>query len=197
MWEGERSNHSEAERYYEEAIALASEIGDGELVSISMINLGVTANEQGDIDRAASLYDEARLISRDLGALEDSALATLNLAECHRVLGRIDEAAATVSEGLSLVRELETERTALQGLLLTAVISWARGQVSDDVARLIGAADALRDRLGESLAPDADLLAEAEQLEVALGRERYERAVAEGRAMSLAAAVDAALASLD
>ena len=163
MWEGERSNHAEAERHYEEAISLAGEMGDRELVSISMINLGVTLEEQGDIDRAASLFDESRRISRELGALEDSALATLNLAECHRVQGRVDEAAAAASEGLSLVRELETERTALQGLLLAAVISCARGEFSDEVARLVGAADALRDRLGESFGPDANLVAEAER----------------------------------
>jgi predicted ATPase len=197
IWAGEGQDYFESERRYEEAIAIARETGRRELVGITFNNLSVNASRQGDIERAVLLLDDARVISRELGALEDLAVETLNLAECLRLLERWDEAAEVAAEGLTLARELDSDRATLQGLEIIAAVELGRGDSGSATARLVGAADALRERLGEAVDRDLDVEAKAEQLAGRLGRETYERALREGRAMSMQEAVDVALASID
>jgi predicted ATPase/class 3 adenylate cyclase len=197
IWAAEGQDYLESERRYEEAIAIARETGRRELVGITFNNLSVNATRQGDIERAVSLLDDARVISRELGALEDLAVETLNLADCLRRLERWDEAAEVAAEGLTLARELDSDRATLQGLEIIAAVELGRGDRGSATARLVGAAYALRDRLGEAVDRDIDVEAKAEQLAGRLGRETYERALREGRAMSMQEAVDVALASID
>jgi predicted ATPase/class 3 adenylate cyclase len=199
IWASQEGDYAASARQNEEAIAIASETGNRELVGIALNNLGVNASLEGNVEQAATFFDRARVISRELGAVEDLALETLNVAECFRVLARVDEAAGVASEGLALAREIESERAILQGLEVVVAIQHARGMEARDIARIFGAAEALRDRLGEAPAQEyeADLESIADRLEATLGHDGYEIALREGRVLPLDAVVDAALASLD
>lgn len=196
IWAGGERDYARSTARYEEAIAIAHETGSRELVAIALNNLGVNAADWGDHARAAALFEDARVISRELDAHEDVALETLNLASALCMVGRIDDAADEAFDGLSLALELESDRAVLLGLLVVLEIQSARGD-RDGSARLVGSIETLRDRLGEAAESSGALEETIEQLVATLGREQYEIALGQGRAMSLETVVDTALASLD
>jgi non-specific serine/threonine protein kinase len=119
-------------------------------------------------------------------------LGNLSYAALHQ--GDYERAEALVREGLALLWELESKYFVNFGLEVSAGPAAAKGQ-PERAARLLGAAEALREAMGLGLQPadqfeiDRYEAAAREQLDEAT----FEAAWAEGRAMTLEEAVAYAL----
>jgi len=197
LWASEVGNFDEATNLYQEAIAMAREAGDRKLVGIAINNLGVVAMQQGDFVRAAPLFEEALAISRVLGTLDEIPLETLNLASCLHHTGRSREAAEAAKEGLAMAREVGNLTSLGYGFFLLGEFACRQGRADVHAARLLGVAETLRNRVGEGLKDDAELLETmVKGLVSALGDEGFAKAFAQGKALSLDEAVEYAL-SLD
>lgn len=183
-------------RLTERAIAASREVGDRGLTAIGLNNLGSTALTRQDYASAAGLFEEALLISRDLGTSDMVATETINLAWCLHFMERLDEAANAARDGLLLACQVENFRSIPDGLVLAGALALRRGS-AEAGARLVGAAGAVTDHVGDVPEDDTTLRLTVEDLVGALGGDRYAAAVAEGRAMPLDDAVAYALASLD
>ncbi len=151
-------------------------------------HLGHAAQLRGDYQRAAELHQESLAIFRSLGD-QNVGLpwAYHSLGETALGLGRLDEAARYLAQGLTISRRLSDQACiawCLAGLGSVASLD----EEPERAARLWGAAEALRQKIGCRTAPAA--------------RATYERAVALARAQlgeeAFAAAWDAGAAlSLD
>jgi DNA-binding CsgD family transcriptional regulator len=120
------------------------------------IELAEVAVLDGKPDRARSLIDDAMTCARALGDGWLLARATLALARAERIAGDLERARRLAHDALGLQRDGGYQLAAIASIETIAALLITRG---DHVpgARLFGAADAARDRLGSVRHP-ADVL---------------------------------------
>jgi predicted ATPase/DNA-binding CsgD family transcriptional regulator len=131
----------------EESLAAFRELEDVEGIGLCHLHLGLIALSQGDPAKAQPLLEECLVICRGLGDLRTIAKAVCFLGDAASALS--DHAAARTlhEESLSLSIELGDRwisAVSLEGLARTAVAT----RQPEAAARLLGAADALRDATG-------------------------------------------------
>jgi predicted ATPase/DNA-binding XRE family transcriptional regulator len=193
----DRGDFDGAEGYLVESLALKRRSGDRAGVAISLHNLADTARARGQYERAAVLIEESLALSRALDlkpaiaqSLHTAGLVALRRGELGRVAAYLDESLrlCTATEGRAVVP------LCLEALAETLTASGdARGG-----ARLLGAAEAVREDIGAPLALadrtalDATLAAIRDRL----SDESFEAAWDAGRALTIeqasAAGLDAA-----
>jgi non-specific serine/threonine protein kinase len=164
-------------------------------LAFAQINAGNVARERGDVDTAVGLYEEAMAI---LGGIGETWLLSLPLRYLARLAlerGDFARAAALQRESLIRLQEPEERWFLSQAFDDLAVIAAAEGH-HRRAARLLGASEALREAIGAPVHPSLRGIYERT---VAAAREGLGAAVfaagwAEGRALSLAAAIVEALA---
>jgi predicted ATPase/transcriptional regulator with XRE-family HTH domain len=184
---------------YEEALALLRELGDWPQVGIVLSNLGVMSYTQGNPARAAMLFEKALAIYHRVGERWHIIMTTGHLADVALGQGDLRRGAALYAECLALARAAGMQPQSARGLEGLAYVAMQASPAGDPglAARLLGAAAALAaggwtpmriesDRMGRILAATR----------VALGEAAFAAAWAEGRALSLDAAVDLALESI-
>jgi DNA-binding CsgD family transcriptional regulator len=138
--------------FYEEALALHRATSDQGDVGGALANLGLTVGLTGDYARAASLLEEAITLCDSAGEQRTAAIARLSLGEVVRMQGEPMRAALLLADALGRFQRMGDTTGGIaecwEGLAGVAA-------TSDPVraARLLGAADALRERLGHPLAP--------------------------------------------
>ncbi len=190
----DHGDHASARALCEESLTIRRELGDKQGVAISLNNLGVVAYRQGDYVAACTLFHEGLAIFRELKNRQHVAMALTNLGLV--TSGQSDYALARsfYAEGLAIRRELGDKRGIAYSLEGFAGLTIAQGQ-PEQAARLLGAADTLREAIGVPL-PPADR-AEYERTIAAarsrLGEAAFAAAWAEGRVMTLEQAVGEAL----
>lgn len=204
----------------EESLALYRALQDGWWTVEALSFLGSLAVMRGDYDRARALHEESLAVARQTGNRNNITTALRNLGHLALRRGDDERAAAYYSESLQLCRNAEIvtvvvdSREPLEGrsgapavLLLPGVITecldglarvaCVRGAY-EDAAALFGAAEASLESLGGQLPLWSDI-AEHDRYtaaaRTALGDARFAAARAQGRAMTLAQAVDFALAA--
>jgi DNA-binding CsgD family transcriptional regulator len=138
--------------FYEEALALHRAAGDQGDVGGALANLGLTVGLTGDYARAASLLEEAITLCDSAGEQRTAALARLSLGEVVRMQGEPMRAALLLADALGRFQRMGDTTGGIaecwEGLAgVAATLDPVRA------ARLLGAADALRERLGHPLAP--------------------------------------------
>jgi tetratricopeptide (TPR) repeat protein len=204
-----------AERLIEEALPIARDCPDPELVAGVNCDLGCLALLRGDYDRAERLLMEAlSLIAMHVGDAERCVALTeesLALAPdhphlvfyCYRVLGcaanltgEPARARAMFAKALATAHarsDMAHVADVLEGLAGTAVLEGD----AELALRLAGAASGVRNAASSILAPsDRAVLDRAlEPARRALGEDRAERAFAAGSAMTIDEAVALALAT--
>jgi predicted ATPase/class 3 adenylate cyclase len=188
-------NKAAATALFEEGLAVFRKIGDRRGIALSLLELGSTASERGDYARARTLYEESLAIQRDSGdrqgvAISLSALGALACEQCDFQSGR-----RLYEESLAIVREIGDRRAiaeALEGLARAALLATAPGPA----ARLWAGADRLRKQIGAPAPPSERPRHEREvaAARAAIGDDAFERAWAEGSAMTLEQAMDYAVA---
>jgi DNA-binding CsgD family transcriptional regulator len=178
-----------AEEILGDAVARLRELGDERGASITLGNLGRAAVARGDPGRAAAYYEEAIALDRRLGYKRGLAIKLDLLADTARLRGKLDQARALQLESLGLWRELADPIDVAGCLEGFASLAAASGGV-DAAARLLGAAAALRDKVGfhkpgRPMSGDSELDATRAAVAEALGESGFATAQDAGRALSL------------
>ncbi len=181
--------------YNEQSLEVRRRIGDMSRIALSLTNLGWDAIGEGDVARAAALFGEAAEIAAGVGDKRHICGSAGGLAWVAYLEQRWEEAGTYARESLRLARELGMGSWFISPMFCLAGIAAATGEAAW-AARLAVAADLLRWQLG-ALDPDDDARHQAvvERAKAASDPETWERASADGRAMSLDEAVEYALSS--
>jgi predicted ATPase len=191
---GESNDHETAREYFRQAIVSFRSIGDEVGEAQSLNNLALSTESSGDVQGSLPMYAEALGVLRNLGDSLSVARLLTNVGGALAQLGATDLARDAMLRALARYARLGSRWDLTDSLEHV-------GPVTGDMAlaaRLLGAAEALREQLG---APAAPYLEEARAANVAAVREALgDKADAEwqaGRALSADDAVAAALAVAD
>ena len=136
----------------DEALFLARDAHWEPGVRMALLDLGVVARMRGDVDRAAARFDEGRALSEAAGDSYTQGFYLTNLAHLAIQQGDDIAAAAWYRHALAIWRDLQDTHNlamALEGL------AWAVGAQgrAEEAARLLGAAEPLRELVGTALLP--------------------------------------------
>jgi non-specific serine/threonine protein kinase len=149
---GDRGDHEQAKRLYEEGLALSRRLGDASPLGAYLGSLGYEFLLEGNLEKAAELNEEAAALFRKQGRRGDLQYVLVNLGWAALLQGDHERAEASYEECLVLCRELGDRLTASESLEGLACSAGARGEASR-ASVLFGAAEALREATGYQLAP--------------------------------------------
>ena len=168
----------------EEQLASARELGDRKLTGWALTNLGLAATEAGDLTAGRARQDEALCLAQEIGDRRLETYALTNRAAVSQADGDYLAARTFHQRGLQLAQALGEPHITAANLGELAHVEAADASPAL-AARLLGAAHALRERLGEPVpGPDQarhDLLTAS--LRQVLGNEHYQAAWDQGRSM--------------
>jgi tetratricopeptide (TPR) repeat protein len=157
-------------------------------------NVGEVARLSGDFERARRALDECLSIGRELDAkrLVADTLNGLGRVECD--LGRFERARELVGEAVAMHRALANRGGLVETLESLAIIAAETGETARALAAAAAAERARRAISAPALPVVVDeLRRRVEARRDGLSAEAVERALAEGAASTLDAAIDAAL----
>lgn len=173
-----------AAELHDEALRIGRALDNPRAVGVTLKNLGLVARYRGDLDEAARLHTESLALRRRIGDERGVAVSLAALADVARDRDDAGEAGRLYREALDLRRRLGTKDGVADCLLgLTAL---ATPSDPAQAARLVGASDALRESIGEAIAP-VDRPAYNRiiaTIRAALPRADFEAAHAAGRELS-------------
>jgi predicted ATPase/DNA-binding SARP family transcriptional activator len=167
------------------ALAKFRELGDIEGAAWSLISLGTVARYQGDVEGASVLLTESLALSEGIGFREGIAWSVEQLG----LLAALDGDPAAISllrRSLELHSELRDRWRMSSVLEDLAAIALAQGNARQ-AARLLGAAEALRETIGTVIAPCERLQHNQTTAAVrtALGDEAFDAALRQGQLASM------------
>jgi tetratricopeptide (TPR) repeat protein len=177
-------------RHIQASLDVARELDDPQFTADCLLNLGDVLVAQGRPAEARGYLEEAIGIyhATHNAASADAALATLGQAL--EKLGDLDGARARQASALRLRAEAGDQYHVAVSLTHLARVLW-RERLAERAARLLGAADAIRDALGASIRPS--MRVEVDQLvaglQADLGEGAYRQAWEAGRRLSQEEAV--------
>jgi predicted ATPase/DNA-binding CsgD family transcriptional regulator len=177
----------------ERAFALLTEAGDGPGIAFALFYLALAAQFTGRLDTACDLHERCVARCRELGFPSLRARALLLLGVARLELGDLDAARAALREGLPVSVSIGDRFMIPVGLTGFAGLAAKSGK-HRMALRLSGAAEACRDAYQAALPEPNRVYLEswlAPSLKTGAAAARF---VAEGRQLTLTAAVDHALA---
>ena len=119
--------YAEAQRYLEESLAIAREVGDKTRIAAVLQPLGMACVGEGDLTRARALSEEAVALAQALGDKRQLAAAINGLAQVRRMEGQLDAAEPLYEKVLALARDLG-DRDYIAGVLVNlAMVLVGRG----------------------------------------------------------------------
>jgi predicted ATPase/class 3 adenylate cyclase len=182
---------------FQHARTLAQEQQNTWVIGWALICLGRTAYAQNDSIRAQALLEQGRALFRNLGEQSGAAMALFELGRTAHRQGDAMRAAALFAETLLPFQRTGCWRDLAYALAGLAEIAGERRQ-PERAARLLGAAEALREAIGHPLPP---IMREEYDSAVAAARtqmdeDAFAAAWSAGRALSLEQAIAEALAGV-
>jgi non-specific serine/threonine protein kinase len=190
----DRGDYPTAEVHLTDALDQFRDMDEPTWIGFTLNALGLVAYEQGDRNRARSLFDEALGQFRAVGELHGTGFALTNQGKVALAEGDLVRAAACYQESLRL-RHDRGEQVAVAGCLRgLATVAAGSGQF-EAAARLFGAADGLREKVG--LPPPRHRGRHDHAVAVTrahLGDDQWHAATLAGRELPLPMAVAEALA---
>jgi DNA-binding CsgD family transcriptional regulator len=185
--------------FVQEAEALMKGDLDGHARAFLRTLVASVAIAGGDFDSAVSQLEGSLALRRELGDPRAVSMSLLSLGEAELNRGNIDRGAALLEEGARKTRDLGDRFGTAHFVLDLGNVSALR-EKPIRAARLWGAAEAQRKRIGTSLS-SFDLAASGYERNVAavrsaLDEAAFDTAWAEGRAMSFERAIEYALEEL-
>jgi predicted ATPase len=180
----------ESQMYYEQSLALWRELGNKANVARVLNSLGIVARTRGEYERARELFTEGLALSQELGNKRSISTLLTNLGYVAHRQGDYERARSLFVESLAVRVELDHRAGMVESLVGLAGVAAGTGQ-AEKAARLFGAIDALFEATGYIIDPD-DKVEYDRNLEAVRSRldpETFERAWAEGQAMTLEEAV--------
>jgi non-specific serine/threonine protein kinase len=188
-------SRSIARTHFQDALALSRRLGDKRQLSRALHALGVFFHGQKrEGETAQHLFEEALTLNRERGDRAGVAINLSNLGMTSIALGSGDRARDMLREGFSIAADIGSKRVGiahLDGASELAVFSGAWNLA----ARLHGAAEAQRERIGHHPEPGGEL--SIERAREALGADAFAAAESEGRSLSYDEAIAQARAWLD
>jgi predicted ATPase/DNA-binding SARP family transcriptional activator len=190
----EQGDQERAIELSERAAQLYEESGDQRGHALAISNLGGIALERGEYSKAASLSEQAYGLFETLEDSEGMAFALVNQGFAALSQKEHDKAIELLRQALRRLAELEFRDVigyCFEGLAAVLAFTGRPGEA----ARLLGAAEALRESLGVGLAP-AEQTTHDETVEAvrgALTEDRFEGAWRQGRELPLDDAIAYAL----
>ncbi len=185
-----------AQGCFEAACVLFERLADQAGLAHGLHGLALVAYKQGDHDRAAALFEAVLVPWRALGHAWGLACCVPgHLGDVARARGDHRQAAALYQESLALNWEHGDMENVSWNLIGLAAVGVARGQ-AECAARLLGAAEALKQSADVPLMPDerADYERTTAAASALLGEALFAVAWAAGQAMSAGQAVAEAFA---
>jgi predicted ATPase/class 3 adenylate cyclase len=182
-------DYDAARAHFDESVVAFRALGDRWGEAFALDAFGLIAARQGDVETARSLHVEAAAMSREMNDDRGVARALVNLGDLAARVGERDRALAMYRESLAL-------RLGLGDLPGTAAalekVAWVVAEDDPEAAaRVLGAADAMRETIRARVPPSA--LGEYERgrqgLEAGLGSEAFDLALKSGRGLSPGAAL--------
>jgi predicted ATPase/DNA-binding CsgD family transcriptional regulator len=169
----------------EESLAAFRELEDVEGIGLATLHVGMVALSRDDPAGARPAIEESLAIARSLGDRRTIAKGAYFLGDTALGLQEHAEARALYEESLGLSIELGdrwVSAISLEGLARTAVAS---GQ-PEAAARLLGAADAIREATGATRSPYWQELHDGivPEVRARLGEETFDTASREGRTLT-------------
>ena len=183
-----------AEQLFAEGLCFYRRVGDKGAIADSLTLSATVALQRGDLARARVLCTEGILLHREIGHKHGLAWALRLQGSITHELGDYDQAEANIAESLQVRYELQDAHGSAWSLEGLAELATVRGE-PERAARLWGAAEALREAIGLP-GPADDRVRYERSLAAARAQtspDRFTAAWAEGRGMSLDAAVTYAL----
>jgi tetratricopeptide (TPR) repeat protein len=139
--------YGEAQRYLEESVAIARELGDKRRIAVALQPLGMACMGLGNMIAARTHLQEALAMANGMGNKRE-ILAALNvLAQLLRLDGELDAAKPLYEQGLALARELQDRESIAIGLLNLAMVSIDSGS-GDHATPMLFEALAITDEIG-------------------------------------------------
>ena len=190
----EQGDYVKAEEVFKESLAIFRELGSRQGIAFALNNLGMVARRQGDYALARARFNESLALKRELGDWQSVANSLGNLGTVALQQGDCARARSLFEEGVSVRRDLGDRLGMAKSLESFASLAAAEGH-AERAVRLWGAAEALREELGAPVPPNqrheygGEVAAICGQLE----EDRFSALWAEGRALSLAAAIRCAV----
>jgi tetratricopeptide (TPR) repeat protein len=194
----DRRDFVRAGQLFGESLSLYRDAGDRWGAAGALIGLAWATQLQGDAPRAAALLEESLSLYGEVGDRRSAALAALDLADALRDSGDLRKAVVQYRDALAEFAAAEDRALVAQVFLGLGGIMARVGQFENG-AKLLGAASVLKS--GEETgsaeqSPEISTLeTDLDVIRGALGEEAFTAAWDAGRALSLDAAVQAALAS--
>lgn len=186
-----------AERLLEESQDLARRVGDRQTLAMALINLALLVLERGAFEQARIMFEEGLTVSRALHNTLFCLVGLQNLGEIAQSQGDWKQAEDLHRESLLLCWDLGSK-----GYLATCLEEMAgvcaMREKGDKAARLMGAAEALREAVNAPLPPQYRAQYYARTVAAVRGKldeAAFEAAWKQGRDMMPEAAVEYALAS--
>jgi tetratricopeptide (TPR) repeat protein len=99
-----------AMKFYEQALAIAGEIGDREREGHVLGNLGCVYYALGQVERAIKLLEEARAIAHEIGDRRAEVVWLSSLGDAYRDLGQVERAISLYEQSLTIARKLNDLR---------------------------------------------------------------------------------------
>src|SRR6266508_2424995 len=183
-----------ARAYLEESLEVRRRIGDLSRIALSLSNVAEMALSEGETEKAATMFAEAAEIATAIGDKRHILFALAGLGHIAYREERWEVAGTHTRESLRLSQELGMKLPAAIDILYLAGIATATGDPAR-AARLAAAAAFHLSLVAPHEADKPDYQEIIERAKAACDPETWERASAEGRAMSLDEAADYALSS--
>ncbi len=189
-----QEDYPRAVTLFDESLAIWRAAGDRPHTAIVLANLGEALRAEGDHDRAVAIAREGLQLSRDVGDKRSTATALFIMGSLQQLHSIDPRAADPLLEGLLLFQHVGDKRGMAWCLEALAGPATASGR-PDLAARLLGAAEALREEVRVPIQP-AERPAYERHLNAArsaLSHADFDAARAIGRRRPLAETVSDAL----
>jgi predicted ATPase len=167
---GEADDHDTARAYFRQAIVGFRSVGDRRGEAQSLNNLALSTEAAGDVRGSLAMYAEALPVLREIGDMLSVARLLNNVGGALRHVGAGELARTALLRALARYRRLASRWDLTDSLehLAPAVLDAGDPALA---ARLLGAAEALREQLGAPAAPYLEQVraADAAAVRAALG----------------------------
>lgn len=174
------------------ASGLFAEAGDMFNQAVALGNLALAAEERNQLDESHEWRAECQRIQAAVGDVRGLGISAAGMGRIAARRGRMADARTRHLEALSAFRQVGDLRRSASSLVHLASIA-GRSQSHHRALRLIGAADAIWERLGTAAGEDEAVHRQTVAAATrSLGAAAAARALAAGRALSLDAAADLA-----
>ena len=187
-----------ARGYVDEGMRLSRAAGLRWLTSVSVQLLGMIALHRKDYVEARARFEEAIVAFQEIGAPFNAILAKSDLAHMERNQGNHTRAMELYRETIVAFRDVGQRGAVAHQLECFGFIAITQNQFNRAL-RLLGAAEALRERSGTPMTPDEQTYHEQQlnTLREQMDPNSFAAAWAEGRALTLEQAIAYALETKD